>query len=260
MTLRGASLHTECHGNYHPGMPREPKAGSFVIASMDIELPKKVRSTLLDRTTAVPRHFTASFQLEQPRAFVRLAIDTESGRPVVTQLTVSPGWRAEGGAMTDVGEGVTTTNLRRLLVDRLVRAAFEAVKEPVKVGDVENLLMLLRSGLTLEQAEVMNGTMFRVPGRTHPSVMEIYTGPAGHLGAYKRETADDRIAVAARLYQNAVAAGSSAPVRDVGTALGYSTSQASRYLKAARERGLLDDPSGSEASIAADSAADEERR
>lgn len=219
-------------------MPREPKAGSFIIASMQVEPPSRHQTwTLINHSTAVPTSFTAAFQLKRPQFHVRITVNTKTGRPTVTQLEVTPGRLLEDGRISGGQDGVTTTNLRQLLIDRLVRTAFEAVRRPAEMAGEENRLLLLNSGFPPDQADTLNRMTFRVPGATPPGRMQIHQGPHEHRG---RETPQDRITKAAELFRQATAAGSAAPVKDVGIALGYSTSQASRYLKAAREQGILD--------------------
>lgn len=223
-------------------MPREPKAGSFIIASMQVEPPTRRQTwTLIDHGMAVPKSFNVAFQLDRPRFYVRLSISTKTGKPVVTRAEVTPGWLEQDGSISGGEDGVTTTNLRQLLIDRLVRTAFEAVRKPVEMGDEETKLLYMRSGHSAEESDALARLTFRVPGITPPNEMEIYQGPRPGRG---RQTPQDRIAAAAELYKRAVAAGSVAPVKDVGIALGYSTSQASRYLKTAREKGLLPDAEG----------------
>lgn len=220
-------------------MPREPKAGSFVIASMQVEPPTQRQTwALIDHGMVVPTSFRVRFQLERPKFYVAMLITARTGKPVVERLEVTPGWLEQDGTISGVQDGITTTNLRQLLIDRLVRTAFEAVRRPAEMADEKDRLRLLSFGASEEQADALGRASFRVPGITHPNNLEYYQGPRPGRG---RQTPQDRIAAAAGLYKRAVAAGSVAPVKDVGIALGYSTSQASRYLKAAREQGLLAD-------------------
>lgn len=222
-------------------MPREPKAGSFVIASMQVDPPSRIGGwRAYDDATAVPQAFGVAFQLDQPRFFVRLTIETASDRPVVKHIEVTPGWLENDGSVTGGEEGVTSTNLRQLLIDRLVRTALDAVRRPIEWAGDDNLLNLIRSGFEPGAAEALNRSTYTVPGVTPPGIKRI-DGDRHPLTQRGRQTPNDRIAKAADLYQAVVKAGSRAPVKDVGLALGYSTSQASRYLKTARERGLLDE-------------------
>ena len=239
MSSRWAQLQAHCHGNYHPRMPREPKAGSFVIADMQVDPVDERLYRAIDHSTAAPPVFSVAFQLEQPKFFVRLTVATTTGKPIVTQLDVTPGWREKDGSVTGGAEGVTTTNLRQLLIDRLVRTALDAVRRPVEWVDEEGVRRLIMSGFSREEAIALNRASYRVPGATPPGVLRIDGGPA-RLTGRGGQTPLDRIQKAAELYRLAVERGSAAPVKEVGIALGYSTSQASRYLKTARERGLLD--------------------
>lgn len=50
---------------------------------------------------------------------------------------------------------------------------------------------------------------------------------------------DDRIALAAKIYSDAEAAGSYKPAQDVADAMGYSRVSAARFIRSAREQGLI---------------------
>lgn len=213
---------------------------------------KSAGHMLVDPDHAVPRHVRVHFQLDQPKFFVRLFIQSKNGRHTVQSLEVRPGWLKEDGSFSDADAGITTTNLRQLLIDRLVRTAMDAVRQPVarlsgEEREFQRLTALRTAaiypnfGITDDNVDQYVDTLFRVPGETSPAALEIGGVPTSELRGRGRETPNDRIVKAAELYQQLVAAGSAAPIKEVGIALGYSASQASRYLKAARERGLLRD-------------------
>lgn len=240
MALTGPPLVTECRGIYHLGMSRGPNPEKFSIESVELDLSEADRGwTLVDRETAVPTWFKATIQLERPLFLVTINISMELGRPVVRKLEVTPGRRnSEGTFSAPRGEGITTTNLRQLLIDRLVRAAVEKAKRPATSAHREVSSALRGSGVPAAAADELARAAFNVGGDDlTTTVARIALTPLAGRG---RETPKDRIVKAATIYRNAVAAGSKSPVKDVGIALNYSTSQASRYLAAARADGLLD--------------------
>jgi hypothetical protein len=86
--------------------------------------------------------------------------------------------------------------------------------------------------------EYIAGNAFRIPGVTPPGQYQVSPAPA----RTERATTKANIGRAAEYYRQAVANGSSAPQKDVALAMHMSTSQVSRYLKSARDQGLLDEP------------------
>lgn len=220
-------------------MPREPKAGKFVIHSAQVDPPAPdAHWTLIDRHTAVPRWFRVTFQLEEPTFLVYLNVGMEGTKPIARRIEIVRGWLNEDGTISRGDGGVTTTNLRQILVDRLVRRAVELVRRPAEPAP-EGAEVFSLIGIPPEEIAAMAPAFFRVPGVTPPGGHQVAFDAA--FERRERDTTADRIMRAVEFYKRAIASGSNAPVKDVGIALGYSTSQASRYLKAARERGLLRD-------------------
>lgn len=221
-------------------MPREPKAGSFVIARVapPEPTPPHMAWMMIDQVYAVPMRFSVTFELSEPAFIVTIDVAMEGTRASVARLEAIRGRRNERNFMVDTDDGVTTTNLRQVLVDRLVRRAVEAVRQPVEFLPEETRAALIRGGAMPHAVERGVSTMFRVPGVTPPGQYQFSPRPGG--GA--RESTKVRIAEAADFYKQAVANGSKSPQKDAALAMGISTSQASRYLKSARDAGLLDEP------------------
>jgi hypothetical protein len=128
------------------------------------------------------------------------------GRTEVRELTVSS-LRVEGAAP------VSTSTLRRILVDRIVQAV---MAEAARYAE----------GKVIDRADVQPGA-YQLAGDPDDSV---------RLGAPKTKP---RVAWAAQIYRSAMAAGSYAPTQTVAQELHVSRSQASRYVAEARGAGLL---------------------
>ncbi|HZU54821.1 MAG TPA: hypothetical protein VFA06_03025 [Actinocrinis sp.] len=88
---------------------------------------------------------------------------------------------------------------------------------------------------------------FQIPG--DPPYQAWFSPPA-EAGVRGKRVSNDRVAEAAQVYAEALAAGSNAPGEAVAKALGYSRATAARRIRAARERGLLP-PLGQERESAA---------
>lgn len=214
--------------------------------------------TLVDSEHAVPTRVLVHFQLEQPKFFIRLRIRSSNARHTVDRLEVIPGWREENGSFSDGDAGVTTTNLRQLLIDKLVRAVIESVRKPIirlspEERDFQRQMALRTSaidpgfGINDQNVDQYLDTLFRVAGQPQSGGAYYLGGvPASELHGRGRETPSDRIRRAAKLYTGLVAAGSAAPIKEVAIALQVSPSQAGRYLKLARERGYLADDKSTE--------------
>lgn len=152
--------------------------------------------------TAAPSRFQADVMLEIPamHAVVNVMVG-DGGLPVVEQLGMEP----------LPGTMLTSTTLRAVLLDPIVRAALKEASRPV-----------------VERPDVAAGA-FQVdgdPDETHAWV----SVPAG---------ADDRVLQVARLYREALAAGSRSPAADAAAAVHISRAQVARYIRRARAGGLI---------------------
>jgi hypothetical protein len=218
-------------------MAKKRRAASVAVERAQVDpLPRYVTWIMVDQETAVPRQFAVTFQLAEPLFLVSMDIEMEAVHPTVRKMEITRGRMNERGFVEDAEGGITASNLRQVLVDRLVRAAMELVRQPVERLPEDARAALIRGGAMPTDADRIARNAFRIPGVTPPGQFQV-SPPAGP----EREVTKDRIAKAAELYRRAVANGSKAPVKDVGIALGYSTSQASRFVKTARERGMLDE-------------------
>jgi hypothetical protein len=179
-------------------MPQRPK--NFRIARVEVTEagPARVRT---GPDAAAPARFTAAVQLAVPD--LRVDVDilvTPGGLPTVQRLTV---WASPTTALT-------SSSLRQVLLDPVVRAAVAAA-----------------SGPTTERPDLMPGA-FQVKG--DPEGQAWVSAPAG---------ADDRVRQVARLYNEALSAGSKAPALDVSETVHISRSQVARYIRKARDLGLI---------------------
>lgn len=221
-------------------MPREPKAGTFVVDGVDVDPPTSyIAWMMVDQATAVPVRFSARFLLSEPLFVVSMDLAMEGIRPVVRRIEAVRGRVNERGIVVDTEGGITTTNLRQILVDRLVRLAVEKVRQPIEQLPEEARAQLIRGGAEPAFADRFTRNAFRIPGVTPPGQYQFSPPPPAHT---ERKSTRDRVAEAAQHYRQAVENGSHAPGKDVALVMGISTSQASRYLKSAREAGLLDPP------------------
>jgi hypothetical protein len=177
-------------------VPRPPKDFEVAWISIEPREPKGYLRTGPD--TAVPAWFGASIALEKPRAAVMIEVFVGADlRPYVSELTIR----------ANVQTPITTSVLRQILVDQLLREAM--AKASVPAAEMEAWLATLPAAA-------------RAPGE-NPS--------------FGRAEEDARRAAA--IYAEAVAAGSRAPAAAVATVMNRSRSQAARYIRNARELGLL---------------------
>jgi hypothetical protein len=173
-------------------------------------------------TTAVPTIVQAEIHLIDPPVVVFLVVvTTGDGRPRVREFHVTPS-RSQ--------DSVTTTMLRKLPIDQLVRATME------------------RSTLAIEPRPDIHDGAFQVPGDPDH---QAWVGPLPAAVGRGRAVPSDRVRKAAEVYRQAIADGSKAPTEAVAKTMGYSRPTAARDVRAARERGLLpatsgmvDDPEG----------------
>lgn len=195
-------------------MPRKPSSERFVVGNFAAEAAERAGWIAINHEQAMPSRFVAEAQLLEPPCTVSLEARLDvSGEILVKKLSVEvplPGAAA-----------ITTTNLRSILVAQLVRESVKELAKPIEM----------------------------LPDFPKPSAYRLTDGPRDEVwvsapqpkSGRGRETPRDRIVRAAAVYREAVSRGSRSPVKDVARELGYSESQTSRYLKAARAEGMLDD-------------------
>ncbi|SDC74028.1 hypothetical protein [Actinokineospora iranica] len=173
-------------------MARQPK--DFRIAWASAEPSAPLGYLLTGPETAIPMRFRASITLETPPATVTIEVFVGADlRPRVHELAIRSNTQFQ----------ITTTVLRQVLVEQLLREAVAKAEVPVSA---------LPPGAILgapPQPEVAHG---------------------------KAETDAQ---TAARVYSQAVTSGSPAPAMAVAREMGRSRAQVARYLRKARQMGLL---------------------
>jgi hypothetical protein len=183
---------------------RPPKNFSIAWVSVERLEPGGYLETGPD--TAVPSRFEASFQLASPEAAVTMEVFVGADlRPVVIELRIR----------SKVRTPVTTSMLRTVLVDQLLQAALEKATVPSSVRD--------------------------------EWLAELPPGSGGAAGTTPPPSADERVRgnaeedarTAARVYKEALASGSRAPAVAVAHTMNRSRAQVARYIRRAREMGLL---------------------
>jgi hypothetical protein len=164
--------------------------------------------------TAVPSRFDVRIDLAEPDLTVAMTIKVgEGGRALVREFAISP---------RDFNATVTTRMLRKIPLERLLRASLESVtRKPTPRPDI-------------------HPNAFQMPGDPDS---QAWVGPEPGPGR-GRDVPKDRIARAAEIYQQALASGSRAPAEAVAQAMHYSRATAARDIRAARDQGLLP-PAGS---------------
>lgn len=175
---------------YRPDVPRAPK--NFQIAWGTVEpLDDHPGYLRTGPDTAVPSRFEASFSLVTPPASVTLEVFVGADlRPRVAELAIR----------SNVQTPITTSVLRRVLVDQLLREALTLATVPA--ADQEKWITT------------------RPQETRHPDE-------------------DENANIAATIYAEAVASGSRAPTKAVALSMGRSRAQAARYIRRARELGLI---------------------
>lgn len=159
--------------------------------------------------TAVPSKIGAQMHLLDPRVVVWMLITVDpGGRALVREFHISP---------RDLNASVTTTLLRKIPMDFLLRAALE--KATVKGQNRPDI----------------HPDAFQVPGEPAEQAW-VSPRPTGGRG---REVPRGRVIRAAEAYNQALAQGSRAPAEAVAAVLGYSRATAARDIRAARELGLI---------------------
>ena len=209
MAVPSPALPRPRHGPYRPSVPRPPKL--FRIDSVSIEpLPPKGYLPT-GPGTAVPAHFEAHFAVGAPEASVTIEVFVGADiRPVVLNIAI----RAKATVP------ITTSLLRQVLVDQLLQRAVTEATVPVTV-----------------RAEWLASLPDSVEGETQQAgAPREQTLTAGERA---RVQFDDDARTAARIYQEALAAGSRKPGVVVADQMSRSRSQAARYIRRARELDLL---------------------
>jgi hypothetical protein len=181
-------------------MPQRPK--TFTIGRVQIHPHERTAQIRTGPRTAAPSRFSAIIQTKAPDLEIAVAIVLEEGgTPVVEELVVHP----------SPGTRLSSTTLRGLLLDPVVRSAVQAASRPV-----------------IERPDVHRNA-FQIKGE--PGENQAWVSvPAG---------ADERVQQVARLYREALAAGSRAPAEEAAKAVNISRAQVARYIRRARAAGLL---------------------
>ena len=180
-------------------MPRRPL--NVEIEGFGPVRPHGVHMERVSPTKAVPNHFTVSVLLAEPRVNVDLEIRVVTGgQPQVIQVSVRE--------MPPLVGGVTSTTLRSLPLDHIVRATMTWVAE--------------------QSPDLIEGS---IPG--------WFRLEADGPDVLRRGSVDERVAQAAQIYRAATAAGSKAPTEAVATSMHVSRATASRYIRGARDIGML---------------------
>ena len=191
-------------------MPRQPT--DFEIGTVYIDVEDRIAPVSISATEYVPRKFWARFQLVRPKLEVvaLIWIASPGNRPTIRQLTM----------VANENTPVTTTVLRRVLVDQLIKEAVKAAAMPTRVV-----------------------TGLDVAGHAYEAHGGIWVGPAPQpLSGRGRDTANGNAEAAARIYSAATASGSRAPGMEVKAQMHISRSTATRHIRRARELGLLGPP------------------
>ncbi|MGX7829080.1 hypothetical protein ACTG9Q_28760 [Actinokineospora sp. 24-640] len=187
-------------------MPRLPKNFKIEWVSVDELTPGGYVST--GRDTAVPTHFQASFVLSEPDVTMQMEVMVGADRrPLVIEATVRGKTKAP----------ITTSVMRQVLIDQLLRAAMVEATVPASVR--ERWLASLPPGVQ---------PVDRREAEPVPSADQRF-----------RSQADHDAQMAAQIYSDAVASGDRAPGIAVAHAMNRSRTQVSRYLRRARDLGLL---------------------
>lgn len=198
----------QCRVPYLRGVPREPK--SFKIKAVVVQRHERTGIIRTGPDTAVPKRFVAVVALERPLLTVRMdvLVDQAGTRPRLVELHLQ----------TDIRASITTSTLRQVLIDQLLQAVMEEATLRV-----------------VAQPEV-HPHAFGVVGEPEN---QGWVSPPPRPHGRGHNTPDDQVREAARIYSEAVTRGSRAPGVAVAEAMGYSRAQVARYIRRARELGLL---------------------
>jgi hypothetical protein len=194
-----SALASQCPGVIVGPMPQLPR--NFAIGSVTVHPDEDVAPVRTGPGTAVPSRFIAELQLAEPDLRVAVAIRvTPGGSPAVEAMQV---WASNRTPLT-------SGTLRKVLVDPIVRASMAAAAQPVT-----------------DRPDIAPGA-YQIQGDAEHQAW--ISAPAG---------ATDRVRQVARLYTEALTAGSKSPGQDAANAVHISRAQAARYIKRARELGLI---------------------
>lgn len=173
---------------------------NFDISHVSVESAERTAMIRTGPGVAAPQRFTAYVDLASPALRLRLTVVVSpGGLPVVETMKI---W---GSSQTPLTSGT----LRKILMDPIVRAAIAEASVPAT-----------------DRPDIAPGA-FQVEGHEH----EAWIGaPAG---------ATDRVRQIARLYNEALTAGSRAPSLEAAEAVHISRAQAARYVRKARELDLI---------------------
>lgn len=204
-SLTYRSLRCSSEHPYGHHVAQPPK--SFRIGSLSVRTSERTGYVRTSATAAVPAKFTAVVLLEQPALEVELSVLVEEGGfPRAESLLI----RATNKV------ALNSTTLRQVLLDQLLRAAIAEASVPA-----------------IDRADIAPGA-FQLEGGNEKTAW---------LGAAPGTT--ERVQLVADIYNRSVAAGSRAPTQAVAETVGISRPQASRYIKTARELGLIQPASAS---------------
>lgn len=174
---------------------------------------------------AAPSLVDAMAQLDDLGLTLSFRVRVDPGGTVrVVELTINPAAPGDGA--------ITSRALRGIRLDQLAKEAVRQQERP-----------------TTKRDDVFPGA-FQVPG---DPANQAWLSPAPGRRP-TRELSNE----AARIYTAAVEAGSRAPTLAVANELGYSRSQASRLIKAARDTGLIGPIQGEAIATKAPPAANQE--
>lgn len=109
---------------YHPGMARRPK--NFTIECVNVTPSDPTPRIRNSPTTVVPASFRATIHIEDPRVVAEVVVCVATGGQAnITGLKIE----------VDVRQPITTSLLRRVLVDPLLRTAIAAASTPIADHD-----------------------------------------------------------------------------------------------------------------------------
>lgn len=182
-------------------MAMAPRAPASSIGRIHIEPGEGALQIRTGPKVAAPSHFKASIELKAPPMRVILWVRLDGGAaPVVEELALRPA----------PGSPLTSTTLRLVLLDPLIRAVVKKASRPV-----------------IERPDVAPGA-FQVKG-----------GDQRHAWVSVPPGADERVLQIASLYNQALSAGSHSPAADAAAAVRLSRAQVARYVRRARAVGLI---------------------
>lgn len=195
-SLTRAAVPRQCHAPYRQAVAQTPK--NFAIERVTVTPYEPAGRVRTSTSTAVPTRFFATVYLAEPRMVVEMVVRVAvGGQARVTELRIE----------TDPRDSISTTTLRRVLIDPMLRSALAEASIPID-----------------ERSEVVSNA-YRAPGTPDDS--------------FAADAADDRVRYAAQIYGHALASGSRAPTEAVALEMHVSKATASRHVREARKAGLL---------------------